>query len=80
MTPVSDAAPEPERRFGRSAVLVFVAFALGYFSSAVVRAVIATLSPVLTQEFGLTAAFADEVNRILVTRYCLFARAREYVN
>ena len=32
------------------------------------------------KEFGLTAAFADEVNRILVTRYCLFARAREYVN
>jgi predicted MFS family arabinose efflux permease len=54
-TPVSDAAGHPERLFGRSAVLVFIAFALGYFSSAVVRAVIATLSPVLTQEFGLTA-------------------------
>ncbi|MFM8624405.1 MAG: MFS transporter [Betaproteobacteria bacterium] len=41
---------------GRAAVLVFLAFALGYFLSAVVRTVIATLSPALTQEFGLQAA------------------------
>ncbi len=40
----------------RSSVLVFLAFALGYFSSAVVRAVTATLSPVLTAEFGLDAS------------------------
>lgn len=39
----------------RTAVLVFVVFALGYFSSAVVRAVTATLSPVLTAEFELQA-------------------------
>ncbi|MBM3362330.1 MAG: MFS transporter [Betaproteobacteria bacterium] len=41
---------------GRAAVLVFLAFALGYFLSAVVRTVIATLSPALTQEFVLQAA------------------------
>ncbi len=41
---------------GRAAVLVFLAFALGYFLSAVVRTVIATLSPTLTQEFDLQAA------------------------
>ncbi len=46
----------PDRLAGRSAVLVFLAFALGYFLSAVVRTVIATLSPALTQEFGLQAA------------------------
>ena len=40
----------------RASVLVFLVFALGYFSSAVVRAVTATLSPVLTSEFELQAA------------------------
>lgn len=45
-----------ERLLGRTAVLVFLAFALGYFASAVLRTVIATLSPTLTQEFGLQAA------------------------
>ena len=45
-----------ERLVGRTAVLVFLAFALGYFASAVLRTVIATLSPTLTQEFGLQAA------------------------
>ena len=45
-----------DRLPGRSAVLVFLAFALGYFGSAVTRSVIATLSPTLTQEFGLQAA------------------------
>ena len=34
---------------------VFLAFALAYFFSALVRAVTATLSPTLTQEFALTA-------------------------
>jgi predicted MFS family arabinose efflux permease len=52
--------PTPEaaadRLVGRTAVLVFLAFALGYFASAVLRTVIATLSPTLTQEFGLQAA------------------------
>jgi predicted MFS family arabinose efflux permease len=45
-----------DRLTGRAAVLVFLAFALGYFGSAVTRSVIATLSPTLTQEFGLQAA------------------------
>jgi len=39
----------------RLAVLVFLAFALAYFFSALVRAITATLSPVLTQELGLQA-------------------------
>ncbi len=40
----------------RLAVLVFLAFALAYFFSALVRAITATLSPVLTQELGLQAS------------------------
>lgn len=39
----------------RAAVLVFLAFAFSYFLSALVRAVTATLSPTLTQEFSLHA-------------------------
>jgi len=39
----------------RGAVLVFLAFALAYFLSALIRAITATLSPVLMQEFGLQA-------------------------
>jgi len=39
----------------RQAVLVFLAFAFAYFFSALIRAVTATLSPVLTREFGLDA-------------------------
>ena len=39
----------------RLAVAVFLAFALAYFISALLRAVTATLSPVLTAEFGLQA-------------------------
>lgn len=39
----------------RSAVLVFLAFAFAYFFSALVRAITATLSPQLTQEFTLHA-------------------------
>jgi len=39
----------------RQAVVVFLAFAFAYFVSAVLRAITATLSPVLTQEFGLAA-------------------------
>ena len=37
------------------AVAVFLAFAFAYFFSALVRAITATLSPTLTQEFGLSA-------------------------
>jgi len=39
----------------RLAVAVFLAFAFAYFFSALVRAITATLSPTLTQEFGLQA-------------------------
>jgi MFS family permease len=39
----------------RRAVLVFLAFAFAYFFSAVLRAITATLSPTLTQEFALNA-------------------------
>lgn len=37
----------------RAAVLVFLAFAFAYFFSALLRAITATLSPTLTQEFAL---------------------------
>jgi predicted MFS family arabinose efflux permease len=40
----------------RQAVWVFLAFALAYFLSALVRAVTATLSPVLSTELALTAS------------------------
>ena len=39
----------------RHAIVVFLAFAFGYFFSAVLRAITATLSPTLTQEFQLHA-------------------------
>jgi len=39
----------------RTAVLVFLAFAFAYFFSALIRAITATLSPALTQEFALNA-------------------------
>lgn len=39
----------------RTAVLVFAAFAFAYFLSSLIRAITATLSPTLTQEFGLAA-------------------------
>ncbi len=39
----------------RAAIAVFLAFALAYFFSALLRAVTATLSPVLTAEFSLHA-------------------------
>ena len=39
----------------RAAIAVFLAFALAYFISALLRAVTATLSPVLTTEFSLHA-------------------------
>ncbi len=39
----------------RTAVMVFLAFACAYFLSALIRAITATLSPVLTQEFSLSA-------------------------
>lgn len=39
----------------RTAALVFLAFAFAYFFSALIRAITATLSPTLTQEFALNA-------------------------
>jgi len=39
----------------RTAVVVFLAFAFAYFFSALLRAITATLSPTLTQEFALNA-------------------------
>lgn len=40
---------------GRTAIVVFLAFAAAYFLSALIRAITATLSPALTQEFALHA-------------------------
>ena len=45
----------PDHLPRRMAVVVFLAFALAYFFSAVVRAITATLSPTLTAEFSLSA-------------------------
>lgn len=39
----------------RGAAIVFLAFAFAYFFSALIRAITATLSPTLTQEFALSA-------------------------
>ena len=39
-----------------AAILVFLAFAFAYFFSALIRAITATLSPTLTQEFSLNAS------------------------
>lgn len=47
--------PHPEHLPRRMAVVVFLAFALAYFFSALVRAITATLSPTLTEEFNLSA-------------------------
>ena len=54
MTP-HDAAFAPDRLDGKAAKLVFLAFAAGYFCSALLRAITATLAPALTQEFSLQA-------------------------
>jgi len=40
----------------RSAIAVFVVFAAAYFLSTLIRAITATLSPTLTQEFALNAS------------------------
>jgi MFS family permease len=54
--PVPRAPDEPTSRLeAKTGVLVFLAFAAAYFSSALVRSITATLSPVLTQEFALQA-------------------------
>ena len=48
-------APHPDQLPRHMAVVVFLAFALAYFFSALVRAITATLSPTLTTEFNLSA-------------------------
>lgn len=45
----------PDRLNGRDTIFVFLAFAAAYFCSALLRAITATLAPVLTLEFGLQA-------------------------
>ena len=40
----------------KQAIVVFFVFAFGYFLSCLLRAITATLSPVLTSEFNLLAA------------------------
>ena len=39
----------------KKAVIIFSVFACGYFISALLRAITATLSPLLTSEFSLSA-------------------------
>jgi len=48
--------PDSERLDRKAAALVFLAFAAAYFCSALVRAITATLSPVLTLDFSLQAS------------------------
>ena len=45
-----------EKLDAKTGIVVFLAFAAAYFCSALVRAITATLSPVLTQEFALKAS------------------------
>ncbi|MFS2034725.1 MFS transporter [Polaromonas sp. CT11-55] len=52
---VSAAPSEPGRLDAWTGAIVFLAFAAAYFCSALVRAITATLSPVLTQDFSLHA-------------------------
>ena len=55
-TPLSTpASANPDHLPRRMAVVVFLAFALAYFFSALVRAITATLSPTLSQELDLDA-------------------------
>lgn len=58
MTTVPIAEPQTgsERLDRKAAALVFLAFAAAYFCSALVRAITATLSPVLTLDFSLKAS------------------------
>ncbi len=55
MMTTASAPPSSAHLQRRLAVAVFLAFAFAYFFSALVRAITATLSPTLTQEFGLSA-------------------------
>ena len=53
--PPDDKLPRNGHLDKKTAVIVFLAFAAAYFCSALVRAITATLSPLLTQEFSLHA-------------------------
>jgi len=55
MTQAAVVAGHRDQLGARAATLVFLAFALAYFLSALVRAVTATLSPTLSVEFSLSA-------------------------
>ncbi|HAL37353.1 MAG TPA: MFS transporter, partial [Polaromonas sp.] len=55
MTLAENALPGTGRLDSKTGVIVFLAFAAAYFCSALVRAITATLSPVLTQDFSLHA-------------------------
>ena len=52
----SDLQPDSGRLDRKSVALVFLAFAAAYFCSTLFRAITATLSPVLTQDFSLKAS------------------------
>jgi MFS family permease len=52
---MTDDDPDIDRIPQKTGIVVFLAFALAYFCSTLVRAVTATLSPALTQEFSLEA-------------------------
>lgn len=55
MSPAPENSGQPARMPPKMAALVFLAFAAAYACSALVRAITATLSPVLTQDFSLQA-------------------------
>ena len=54
-TAVPAASSHADRLDAKTGAIVFLAFAAAYFCSALVRAITATLAPVLTQEFSLHA-------------------------
>ncbi len=56
MTSSANLQVDSARLDRKSAALVFLAFAAAYFCSTLVRAITATLSPVLTQDFSLKAS------------------------
>lgn len=55
MTTIIHALPGTDRLDPKTGTIVFMAFAAAYFCSALLRAITATLAPVLTQEFSLHA-------------------------
>jgi MFS family permease len=51
----ADSPPASDQLGAKAATIVFLAFAAAYFCSALLRAITATLAPVLTREFSLQA-------------------------